>query len=404
MPDAVLLRPPPVAAPWPAAPGWLPLDEDAVARIVAIDDPAVRNLWITQSYADLGRRLLMVLDTDQTWCTFAIWASNTAGVSIRCAELPHMFDALLSGADDHVGAVVSEANRHAEATRRHHRIGHFGRDHLERLVRRALGQASERIAHGNTLVYSELAPLFVRLVEYLETADPTDAAGRETVDDVLQRLRIPTPDEDPLVGSAFGNYLIAARATDPTERAHRALAANVAAVLHEQRRLQDDIAAALDAGLLDAREDFEDLVHEHVPWTVCQRLVDAAVDRTSPHLERLWGHIATKLLMTLIVPERTLHLGVDVPVLPEGGFFPPALIDLGGSDAAALVAEWDPTGGTGRGSGARDWSVIHDRMGYIVNLFRSRQQRLVLTAPPFTQAECDHMMSGRLPPSIGSAS
>ena len=69
-------------------PGWLPLTEQAVASIAAIDDGALRNLWITQSYADLARRLLDVLDTDQTWCTFAIWASNTAGLSIRGEELP----------------------------------------------------------------------------------------------------------------------------------------------------------------------------------------------------------------------------------------------------------------------------------------------------------------------------
>ncbi|MFV0307136.1 MAG: hypothetical protein ACK5OX_05275, partial [Desertimonas sp.] len=59
-----------------------------IERIVALDDPVLRNLHITQTYADLGARLRdAVGGTDHTWCTFAVWASATAGLSIRRQEL-----------------------------------------------------------------------------------------------------------------------------------------------------------------------------------------------------------------------------------------------------------------------------------------------------------------------------
>jgi hypothetical protein len=57
-----------------------PLDADGVRAVVAIPDPILRNLWITQSYFDLGERLQRAVGgLDRTWCGFAVWASDTAG-------------------------------------------------------------------------------------------------------------------------------------------------------------------------------------------------------------------------------------------------------------------------------------------------------------------------------------
>ena len=147
-------------------------------HIVPIEDGAVRNLWITQSYADLARRLLDIMQTDQTWCTFAIWASSTAGTSIRGEELPRFVSELLLGADQHVDAIVRESNKVTAVLRGLHLLGDIQHSHVEHLVAQAVAQVSTYIADGNPLVYSELAPIFVRFVEHVERA------GAPAIDDI----------------------------------------------------------------------------------------------------------------------------------------------------------------------------------------------------------------------------
>ena len=382
---------------WPTVPGLMPLTLDAVRHIVPIEDVAVRNLWITQSYADLARRLLDVLQTDQTWCTFAIWASNTAGTSIRGEELPKQVSELLLGADAHVDAILRESNKVTAVLRGLHLLGTVQRSHVEHLVALAVAQVSAHIAAGNTLVYSELAPIFVRFVERLERAG---APAIDDVDDVLTRIGVPTADRAPLVRLAFEQYALAAGETDAAQRAQHVLAGNVAAVLHEQQRLQDDIAAALDAGLVDFGDDLAGLVQGRIHAVVLGRVARDLRTRIAPHVEQLWQHVATQILMTMSVPGETLHLGRDVPAPQGAPLFPDALRQLDLPALCDLMEAWDRTRRTGIGSGAGDWADIHQRMGYIVTLFRSRQQRLALTQPPFTSDQISWMVDGEVPPSI----
>lgn len=372
--------------------GWMPLTESAVDQIAAIPDTSIRNLWITESYADLAATLLDIMGTDQTWCTFAIWASDTAGLSIRERELPHALEELFVGAEHHADAITTHGSDHGWLLGR--LIQPFRRSHLDQLVRTALAQVSAHIAHGNTLVYRELAPIFVRFIEHLER----DGAPAATdVDAVLDQLGVPTEQRDPRVRMAFRHYALAAGVADDDRRAQHVLAANVAAVLHEQERLQADVAAALDAGLIDAGDTLDELCHWALPGPIRRFVVGIVRRRVAGHVVQLWEHIATKLLMTLDVPGQTLHLGDDVPA-PEGDpLFPPALGQLDLPDLVELLAQWDPTDGTGIGSGAADWADIHERMGYIVNLFRSRQRVTSLTSPPFTGDQLAAMERGELP-------
>lgn len=374
------------------------LDEVAVAEIAAMRDPVLRNLWITQTYAELADRLLGALHTDQTWCTFAVWASDTAGVSIRSQELPHGVTELLDGAGHHVDAIVERSGDH------HPLVGWLAAPlrhaHVEALVHRALGQVSYHIAHGNALVYAELAPLFVRLVDRLDADGPPPA---DRVDALLGDIGVPTLADEPLVHTAFRSYAAAAGTADPAERAQFVLTANVAAVLHEQQRLQDDIAASLDAGLVDVAGEIDGLFHRLLPAPLRKILVARTVARVADHVEALWEHVATRLLMTMQTPTETLHLGVDVPAPLGAPLFPELLERLDHPPLVDLMMQWDRTRGTGRGSGARDWSRLHDRMGYIVNLFRSRQQMLELTTPPFDADQLAAMAGGRVPADVWSA-
>lgn len=385
------------------APDWLPVTEHSVDRIVAIEDPALRNLWITQSYADLAARLLQSFETDQSWCTFATWASNTAGLSIREAELPHVLNLLLHDTTDHLDAIVDGINEHPPIIRRLGlvRLGivrTVQRTALGHLVEQALAQVSDFIADGNTLVYGELAPVFVRFAEWLESDDEKDPSL--DVDSILDDLDVPAAQEHPLVNSAFRSYVAAALTSDETDRAQHVLTANIAAVLHEQKRLQADISDALDAGLVDVGSDFDSICHRLIPKRMQRWIVSRAERRAAPHIVKLWEHVATRTLMTLAVPEETLHLGTDVPLLQDGETFPSALQSVSHCQLRVLLEEWDPTNGTGRGSAAKDWADLHQRMGYIVNLFRSRQQELHLSTSPFSDLELATMRDGVIPKTL----
>jgi hypothetical protein len=95
----------------------LPIDATGVAAVSAIEDPALRNLWITQSYADFSARLSRALGgPNLTWCGFGVWASGTAGQSIRRQEIPGVIADVLGASDGHQ-ACIDAANRRLRAPR-----------------------------------------------------------------------------------------------------------------------------------------------------------------------------------------------------------------------------------------------------------------------------------------------
>ena len=108
------------------------------------------------------------------------------------------------------------------------------------------------------------------------------------------------------------------------------LAGNVLAVAHEQQRLQDDIAASLDAGVGTAGQVLAELLPRWVPDVAGpadpRRRRPRRIERL---LDDVWDSITTQLLMTLRVPGATLHLNADVPLGPGGLRFPAAVATLG---------------------------------------------------------------------------
>lgn len=56
---------------------------DTVTAIAAMDNIALRNLQITQCYAELSTAMRMRTGAAADWCTFATWASRQAGNTIR---------------------------------------------------------------------------------------------------------------------------------------------------------------------------------------------------------------------------------------------------------------------------------------------------------------------------------
>ena len=58
-----------------------------VARIAALENPVIRNLEITECYADLSEAMRARTGGAADWCTFATWASRQAGSTIRGEDL-----------------------------------------------------------------------------------------------------------------------------------------------------------------------------------------------------------------------------------------------------------------------------------------------------------------------------
>ena len=78
--------------------------------------------------------------------------------------------------------------------------------------------------------------------------------------------------------------------------------------------------------------------------------------------------------------------------------FPAALADLEGTEAGRAYSQWDKTDSTGSPSGAHDWAVLDERMNFIVNLFRSRQQDATLFDPPYSPEQLAVLEQGQVPP------
>lgn len=396
------------------------IDAAAVAAIVAIDDPVVRNLWITQAYSDFSRRLLDVVHrpstpgaapvttTNLTWCGFAVWASATAGRTIREEDLSDVVAEILERGDHGHHHAVAEINLDLAALRpppadssgisvqQFAGLPPVGTTTLAAALQNPLTVASRHVANGNRVVFAELAPLFVAFLEQFEHSPAVDAAQLGAALEAANGA--PLPDD---LRAAFGWYAHAAGSSAADERAGAVLAGNVLAVAHEQRRLQDDIAAAMDAGLVLADEIVDTLLRHLRLGHLVDRAhrIRHALDAL---VQSLWQTTITRMLMTLRVPGAELRLAEPLPPLADGALFPHDLLVLTGPPGvdpgvAAVLAAWDRTGGTGHHDGAADWAELDQRMNYIVNLFRSRQQRVELDTAPFTAEQLATMRQGTVP-------
>ena len=114
-------------------------------------------------------------------------------------------------------------------------------------------------------------------------------------------------------------------------------------------------------------------------------------------VQQRWQEITTEHLMEIRLPDGTLRLGRDVPVPADGPPFPPPLQTIDDDALHALLARYNAADASLRGSRADNWTDLDERMGYIFDLFRSRQQDQGLFAQPFTEAQRHALAEGRVP-------
>jgi hypothetical protein len=299
-------------------------------RILAVDDPENANRAITNAHYELSLALDSVLgsETGANFHTWAVWGSREAGRTIGRRDVPGLRGrvallgaaiggALGSGLVGVVGGIVAAVT-----------VGGFA----ALVAHRELARARHAISHGNRIVLDEIGGVTARFVA---SCAPGGGTGQlEAFLGTLQRGATAAGGQDLLRG-AFAAYHRARDEHDPSRRHQLVFAGNCLAVWHEHVRLQHDIAAALPSWL---------------------------------------RRVITRRLLHFSVGPEPLHVGHDLTPV-ERDAWPSTLTVLDLPLARAVVAAMrDPRRPSGalRGSAATDWTVLHQRMNYVVDLFRSR--------------------------------
>jgi hypothetical protein len=319
----VLGSAPPVTATEAEWRGWLD-------RILAVEHPETANRAITNGHYQLSLALDSVLGpgSGANFHTWAVWGSREAGRTIEQRDIPGLRSRVAV-----VGAAIGGALGSA--------FFGLGGTVVAALIvggfaavvaHRELVQARRAISHGNRIVLDEIGGVTARFV-----AGGACGGGPGQLKTFLGTLR---PDATAVGGQdllrgAFAAYHHARDEPDRSRRHQLVFAGNCLAVWHEHVRLQHDIAAALPS------------------W--------------------LRRPITRRLLHFSVGPE-PLHVGHDLTPV-EDHTWPSTLTDLDLPLAVAVVSTMrDPRrpADTFRGSAAADWTVLHQRMNYVVDLFRSR--------------------------------
>jgi hypothetical protein len=351
--------------------------EDEIRRITSIANPVVRNLEITYCYSRLAAAFAARSGKGANWCTYATWASRQAGRTIRGEDL-------LQHLGQRLGEIRSVLHPFRALGRWFLRRGLFHREtRLGQLTAElhtpfdAFERASDAVARGNLKVFEEIGQQFAR---YLN-------------DD--------QPEGDPLLRQAFTHYDRMLLERDPKSRAELAFLGNLEIGFHEQTRLQAQILEALDAASATekdlGRRTLEALFPGAPLWRPVLRgpaaaaigLWARAIQRSSSRLAR---EVITDCLMVLALPGRVLSLAAN---LVDG--CPAELADPTDPQLRAFLARFEPVPPARDDCGARDWSDLHQRMHYIVHLFRAFHLSEQLAEPPFNAAQVASIRRGVIP-------
>jgi hypothetical protein len=368
-----------------------PLREQ-VDSTIAVSDPVRRNLLITLTYHRILHAMTPLVGTvDVSWPAYAVWASRTAGHHIRAEDLPAVARRFMDETELAARFVGSIDAHQAELGA----LLTLPATFLHAAIEQVLAEIPKQLGEGNRLVFEDLGPAYVSFIEAFAGKENGDPA---TLQAYLQRYR-PGPSQDggqTLLAEAFTAYHEAMRTEHPQERAEWMLLGNLTTGYHEQIRLQGPIAASLDIRLADQVTAHLETTGHGVSAGLLKALVRVA-PRILDEVEEAFRVIATEHLMTLKLPDVEMRLGDDVPPLPDGRDFPLDVTRLTNPKVLKLLAELDHTPDRLQGSRAHDWSRLSDRMNFIVDVFRSRQQHSRLFEPPFDAEQIADIDAGRMP-------
>ena len=375
-----------------------------VERIAALDDPALRNLQITQCYYELSQVMTARTGLSANWCTFATWASRQAGQSIRKEDLQRTLERVLHEiTSPGRGVDIAREIQAAGAPGAADDIRAAARDAAD--FRPAVERASDAVGKGNKKVFEEIGREFARFHAGLLLDDQPD---EDKLTRFCEALRPGEPPEGQrYLRQAFTRYYRALFVDDPKVRAELLLCANLEIGFHEQTRLQPEIAEALDAAYLSGTQFTLRLLRASFPFYglfasagwLARRLLrrptalDRAIQAVLADLQHAMRRVFTETMMTIrFPPDRVVKLGDDL----RAGF-PERLRQIVDPDLRLLLAQIDPTPDSVGGSGAVDWADLPDRLHFIADLFRCFQETPDLFDAPFTPEQTAALKAGRMP-------
>ena len=366
-----------------------PADVDAIA---GWPQPVLRNLRITHAYHELSLAVADAVGPGANWCTFATWASKQAGQTIRAEDLGRKIEEVFAESEA-IQLIVARIRLLRRAIRRQ-----VEADEILRALREACApllitaRVADAVARGNKKVFEEIGREFAR---FLQAGAPgaREPAALETFCAGLRAGE--PPDGQRLLVAAFRNYHRACSSTDQKGRAEWMLLANLQIGLHEQTRLQPEIAESLDTCVPDPAALKRRLVEALVPGSERMTRISVIDEVSARVIERLRARVRaviTDELMTLALPGGRLRLGRDVI-----GTFPDHLMTVADPDLMEFLRAVDRTPDSSLGSGAEDWAELLDRMHFIADLFRTRHEDLRLAEPPFAADQLRAMAEDRVP-------
>ncbi|MCH2110265.1 MAG: hypothetical protein MK135_13135, partial [Polyangiaceae bacterium] len=112
-----------------------------------------------------------------------------------------------------------------------------------------------------------------------------------------------------------------------------------------------------------------------------------------------WERVVTRFAMNLSLPEgKELPLGKAPPTLPAG--YGAGLKDIHDQALKDLLHQFDSNLQSIDDNVAHNWANLHQRMGFIVELFRGRQQQQILFHAPFKAHQTREIDTGSIPVDI----
>jgi hypothetical protein len=373
-----------------------PLALEWIEAIKAIPDPVLRNLWVTQTYHEISRELRPFLGSDHaSWFSFAKWASKQAGRTIRGEDVPERVRHLLEK-DEEYHRLLDRVN--GSLFKRFESLA-VRREHVATHVLALVNQLSEKISGGNIKVFVDLAPIFSRFLELFRNDAAPDHPKFASF--ISELNTVPAlQGRDPILHSAFKKYYQARFEPDRKAKAELVLTGSGQIGVHEQTSLQTDIENGLGVPAHEVQTWMASGIKARLPFHL-HHDADAALEPHLGPLARLVNHVwckeATDHLMRLTLPEKALHMGQDVPIVPGRPMFPEELQELEHEDLVALARQYDRSWNTTVGSAAHDWTRLGDRLHYILDLFRSHHRQMNLYAECFTDEQLQAMRAGQVP-------
>jgi hypothetical protein len=333
----------------------------------------LRNLQITVAYGHLAHAFHQRAPGGANWCTFATWAAKQAGCTIRKEDVSRA-----------VGRHFRSRLDKRALGRQLVRMPGLSAEVLATLVAQVslalpgINRAADAVARGNLKVFEEIGRGFAQVLE----------GG-------------PAPDGADLLRRAFVNYETAVATSDPTVRSQATFLANVQIGLHEQTRLQPEIARAVGAPLTTVRDLGARVLHALIPSSrhlprLLQTPAYAAVGWLAMQVHRaataITREVVTEAMMVLALPTGVLALGrnleAPLPAIFRGS--PHSVL-------AVFIKEYDPCPPGTSECGADDWCNLRQRMHYILHLFRAYAEEPRLWGRPFTPEQFASFKAGAVP-------